>query len=152
MTSIDDLLQHAPGTWEGTYQLWFDPAGEPQTTSPTGATVSLELDGNGLLLRYDWSFGDDAHTGLAVLSRAGDGLQMGWSDTFHYSAGVMHCAAGGGSATSMLGSYEAAGATWGWRTQVDMAGPDELTITAWNVTPDGEEGIATRASYRRVAS
>jgi Protein of unknown function (DUF1579) len=39
---------------------------------------------------------------------------------------------------------------WGWRTEIEMPGDDEVKITAYNISPEGEEARATELLYRRV--
>lgn len=45
-------------------------------------------------------------------------------------------------------SRTAAGSNWGWRTNFDLSDTG-LGITAWTVSPDGEESIATQCRYSR---
>lgn len=145
------LIEQAAGEWEGDYRFWFEPNDRPDAESATRATVTSELRGRTLLLRYTWRFDADAHEGLAIIGCTdASELQIGWSDTFHYSGGVME-SIGSSTEASALGHYTADGQTWGWRTEFDMPSPDALVIRAFNVIPDLGEALATEARYRRVA-
>lgn len=145
------LLEQAAGEWQGEYKLWFRPGEQPDGESPTRATITRELHGCGLLMRYDWRYEGITHDGLAIIGLTeDDGLQMGWSDTFHYKHGVMHNEAVGTTA-AVLGHYGPADAPWGWRTEFDMPSPDALEIRAFNILPDGTEALATVAIYARVS-
>jgi hypothetical protein len=147
---VTELFEQAPGEWEGTYRLWMRPADVPDAESATRATVAHELGGHALALRYDWRNGETHHHGIAIISRAeGGGVEMGWSDTFHASSGVMHNAAIGAE-PKVLAHYGPADEPWGWRTEFDMPSRDELVIRAFNILPSGEEALATEATYRRA--
>lgn len=144
-----NLIEQAAGVWEGEYRLWFQP-GPPETECATRATVTTELEGHSLLLRYDWTREETVHLGIAVISRAKDaGIEMGWSDTFHSTDGVMHCTSLGAEA-KVLAYYGPTGEQWGWRTEFAMPSFDALEIRAFNISPGGDETLATEAIYRRV--
>lgn len=148
---VQQLFEQAPGDWEGTYKLWMKSKDAPDAESATRATMVSELRGHSLLLRYDWRFDEQEHLGLAVISRTKDGgIEMGWSDTFHSSDGVMHNAAID-SGAKVLAHYGPEEQPWGWRTEFDMPSSDEFEIRAFNILPSGLEALAIEATYRRVA-
>ena len=51
---------------------------------------------------------------------------------------------------NVLGSYPAPeGPDWGWRTTLEMRGKDNLVVTHYNITPDGDESPAVEFDYKR---
>jgi Protein of unknown function (DUF1579) len=69
---------------------------------------------------------------------------MAWVDSWHTGRSIMFCT--GGPEAEVVGTY---GPQWSWRTRFDLVSPNELVITAWNITPAGEEAKATEAAYHR---
>lgn len=149
---VAQLFDDAPGEWAGTYRLWMHSTDTPDAQSDSRATVTREVRGRSLLVRYGWRFDSDEHEGLAIVTRTEeDGLQMGFSDSFHSAAGVMHGEALGAGAT-VIAHYGPEDAPWGWRTEFEMPSADQLEVRAFNIRPDGTETLATEAVYRRAGS
>jgi hypothetical protein len=57
----------------------------------------------------------------------------------------------GGTKFSVLGKYGdgQGGPDWGWRTEVEVKGKDELVITHYNIPPQEEEAKAVEIQYKR---
>ena len=53
---------------------------------------------------------------------------------------------------SVLGSNNAAGEEWGWRTEIEWQNQDELVIIAFNISPRGKESKAVETKYYRIPS
>jgi hypothetical protein len=103
------------------------------------------LDGRFVALDYDWIDADGPQLGSMLLGCGEDDKwQMAWVDSWHTGTSIMFCE--GGPEADVVGTY---GAQWGWRTRFDLVSPNELVITAWNITPGGHQTKATEATYHR---
>jgi len=151
-------LSRLAGTWEGTTQTWFEP-GPPTDESPIRGTMRPLLDGRFILHEYTSRVGDQPCQGMAIF-----GYQLGmnsfqsiWLDSFHTGTAMLFSEGKKGQDTfDVLGSYAYVTPEteqfWGWRTELELIGDDELRITAYNISPEGEEDKATETRYRRVSS
>jgi hypothetical protein len=57
----------------------------------------------------------------------------------------------GATGYSVLGSYDGGdGIQWGWRTEVNVTGPDRLEITHFNIPPGIDGAPAVEIAYKRI--
>ncbi|MEA2842785.1 MAG: hypothetical protein QOJ69_456 [Actinomycetota bacterium] len=150
INSTRELLAALVGTWTGTYRLWLEP-GTLRIEGPTRGTGRPVLDGRFVALDYDWVDVDGPQAGSMLLGRTDEGTwEMAWVDTWHTGTSIIFSQ--GGPAADVMAGYGPPEQRWGWRTRFDLASPEELVITAWNITPTGEEAKATEATYRRAGA
>lgn len=136
------------GDWEGTYLLWLRPD-ELTSESPTHAAVRPVLGGRFVGYDYEWAVNGEPQQGSMLVGCTAAGvLQAAWVDTWHNGDDIMFCASSAAVA-SVSGEYGPPEERWRWRTEYLMPSDDDLVITAWNIMPDGREGRATEATYRR---
>jgi hypothetical protein len=147
----EDLLTAMVGEWEGTYRLWLEP-GVLRSESPSRATIVPMLHGRYVAQDYEWADQGALQQGTMLLGSDGDGAwHLAWVDTYHTGSSIMPSRGEAGGAAEVTGTFEGGGEQWGWRTTWTMSDPDHLVVTAWIITPQGEEGKATEATYERRA-
>ena len=144
--AVPKSLHEAKGLWKGRSELnqsWLPPE-KRVSESPS----ELHLDANAAFatITYTWSYEGKPQEGTMLLAADDKGaVEIGWSDTWHHTSGVMHLR---GEGLKTKGSYEGGGETWGWTIAFEIAG-DELRLTMENVTPKEEAEWAVRAVYKR---
>lgn len=148
-----ELFTKMIGQWEGNCQTWFEPekladesrvrgefswalAGRFIRHTYQGSMLGKLRQGeeliafNSVAKQFQTSWVDDFHMNYAILFSQGDAIANGFSVRGHYDVGENQ-------------------APWGWRTEYVLA-DDMLSITAFNITPDGQEAKAIETLYRRV--
>ena len=147
---LNDLV----GEWKGITKTWFQP-GDPVDESPMEGWIKPLFDGRVVQHLYKGSFQGEAFEGIAIYGyhiKTGN-FQCTWMDTFHMGTGIMLSEGEkDASAFSVKGTYQASAedtTKWGWRTEIKMNGSNELVITAYNISPGGEETKATETVYNR---
>jgi len=151
---LHKTLNALTGQWKGITQTWFEP-GKLADESPMEGKITSILDGRFILYEYKGSLQNKPFEGMAIFGfELGEGkFQGAWVDSFHMGTGIMFSeGAKSGKNISVLGTYGSpdAGKQWGWRTEMEWQNED-LVITAYNITPEGEESKATETIYKRVS-
>ena len=79
--------------------------------------------------------------------------EASWVDSFHNNTAIMFCiGAAIENGFSVLGSFPdpTGGPDWDWRTEVIVIDREHLTLTAYTISPEGEEFKAVETRLKRV--
>ena len=143
------------GTWAGVARTWFTPE-KVEDESPVAGTMKPILGGMYLLHEYKGSFAGKPLEGVAMYgyNLALQKFEMVWVDSFHTGTAFLFSEGErGADGMNVKGKYAYVTPEieqyWGWRTTIEMTGPDEVIITAYNISPEGEEQKATETIYKR---
>jgi len=152
MNPLEPLLRLS-GRYAGPSRLWMSPDDPPHDCAST-AVVSGAIGDRFVQIDYRWAFEGQPQEGRLLLGyeAQGEGVTIVWADTWHMGDALMVCRGqvDPGGTVAVRGSYAAPpGPDWGWRIEIAPAGDDAFQIDMYNVTPDGQEALAVRATYER---
>jgi len=150
------LLASMVGDWQGTCRTWFEPGKLADTAAIKGRTRAV-LDGMFLMHEYEGGMTGHPMEGIALhgYSLGEQQWQTAWIDRVHNGTRMLFSLGEKGAdpgRPNVLGSYPPGDGSpdWGWRTTLEMRGRDNLVISHYNITPDGEESIGVEIDYKRV--
>ena len=152
-TTPHHFLAKLSGNWRGTSKLWLEP-GKLTDEAPLVATIQLLLEGRFALYLYQTSIEGEVQHGMFTFgyNTTLEQFEASWVDSFHTGTAIMFCT---GKATengfSVTGSYPdpTGGPDWEWRTEVELS-DDQLSITAYNISPEGEEARAAEMILTKI--
>jgi hypothetical protein len=148
----DEFLRTLIGQWTGTCRTWFEPDKLADESEVQGEFKPI-LGGRFVRHTYEGQIQGQSRTGeeTIVFNPARNQFQVSWIDDFHMNYGILWS---DGVRTpngfSVTGQYDVQpGAPhWNWKTVFELTDDDALTMTAFNISPEGQEAMATETKYK----
>ena len=139
------------GEWKGQYHLWLNPSA-PVESSDSSARIVKDSAKSSWVMGYRWAKGTQDHQGEFQLAGSKTHGDFRWTDSFHSPSAPMQGAgelSEDGSRLIFMSHYPvgAGQPEWGWRTEITLIDANTFQLEAYNITPQGQEGLAVRCKY-----
>ncbi|EMY63020.1 DUF1579 domain-containing protein [Leptospira terpstrae] len=149
-------LQKLIGLWSGKTKTWFEKDVLADESDAQASITSL-LEGRFISIDYHSSLDGKPFVGKMIVGFdiPYQKFTSSWIDSFHMGSQIMLSSGisteKGFSVTGSYGNPEYGEKLWGWRTEFQFISESEFSLTAYNISPEGEDAKATETFYKRVS-
>lgn len=154
MADPHEFLARLVGEWRGMTRTWFE-KDKLADTQPQNGTMRLVGKGRFILHEYETRLIDHECHGVVLYgySTQKEQFEAAWVDNCHNDTNIMNLTGRAmGTPFSATGSYTVPdGDPWHWRMEIEMPDGDHVVLTAYNISPAGEEALAVKTEYNRVS-
>jgi hypothetical protein len=153
-SSPHHFLAQLVGHWAGKSKLWLDPD-TLTDEAPVQGSIQLILDGRFALYLYQSSIEGEPQHGMFTFgfNTTLEQFEASWVDSYHNNTAIMFCTGNPtGNGFWVLGSYPdpTGGPDWSWRTELELLDANHLIISAYNLSPEGNETKAVETRLERI--
>jgi len=139
------------GEWHGRYHLWLHPTA-PVESSDSSAQITKDHGNSFWVMSYQWAKGIQDHQGEFHFAGSKNQGNFRWTDSFHSASSPMKGEgklSKDGTRLIFMSHYsaDAGQPEWGWRTEITLVDANTFQMEAYNITPQGQEGLAVRCRY-----